>query len=60
MQKIGGRASSDLSIPGSPGSQPSRPDVGRIFTDLAPMMPEKTLEILGLLLDDLAAARALR
>ncbi len=33
---------------------------GRIFTDLAPVMPEKTLEILGLLLDDLAAARALR
>jgi hypothetical protein len=33
---------------------------GRIFTDLAPVMPEKTLEVLGLLLDDLAAARALR
>jgi hypothetical protein len=33
---------------------------GRIFTELAPATPEKTLEILGLLLDDLAAARALR
>ena len=33
---------------------------GRVFTELAPTTPEKTLEILGLLLDDLAAARALR
>jgi len=33
---------------------------GRVFTELAPTTPDKTLEILGLLLDDLAAARALR
>ena len=33
---------------------------GRVFTELAPTTPDKTLEILGLLLDDLTAARALR
>ncbi len=33
---------------------------GRVFTELVPVTPEKTLEVLGLLLDDLAAARALR
>ena len=33
---------------------------GRVFTELAPTTADKTLEILGLLLDDLAAARALR
>ncbi len=33
---------------------------GRVFTELAPTTPDKTLEILGLLLNDLAAARALR
>ncbi len=33
---------------------------GRIFTELAPAMPDKTLEILGLLMEDLAKARSLR
>lgn len=33
---------------------------GRVFTELAPTTADKTLEILGQLLDDLAAARALR
>ena len=33
---------------------------GRVFAELAPTTPGKALEILGLLLDDLAAARALR
>ena len=33
---------------------------GRVFSELAPTTPDKALEILGLLLDDLSAARALR
>lgn len=33
---------------------------GRVFSELAPTTPEKALEILGSLLDDLAAARSLR
>jgi hypothetical protein len=33
---------------------------GRVYTDLAPSMPEVTLEVLGLLLDDLAKARSLK
>lgn len=33
---------------------------GRVYTELAPTMPEKSLEILGELLDDLGKARALR
>ena len=33
---------------------------GRVYADLAPSMREKTLEVLGLLLDDLAKARSLK
>ncbi len=33
---------------------------GRVYTELAPTMAEKTLEVLGLLLDDLAKARSLK
>lgn len=33
---------------------------GRVFSELAPTTPAKALEVLGLLLDDLATARALR
>ena len=33
---------------------------GRVFSELAPTTPAKALEVLGQLLDDLAAARALR
>ncbi len=33
---------------------------GRVFTELAPAMPEKALEILGILMEDLAKARSLR
>lgn len=33
---------------------------GRVFSELAPTTSEKALEVLGLLLDDLAAARSLK
>ena len=33
---------------------------GRVYTELAPTMADKTLEVRGLLLDDLAKARSLR
>ena len=33
---------------------------GRVYGELAPTMPQKSLEVLGELLDDLAKARALR
>ena len=33
---------------------------GRVFAELAPTTPDKALEVLGLLLDDLAAARSLK
>jgi hypothetical protein len=33
---------------------------GLVFTELAPAMPDRTLEVLGQLMDELAKARSLR
>jgi hypothetical protein len=33
---------------------------GIVFTELAPAVPDKTLEVLGQLMDDLAKARSLK
>jgi hypothetical protein len=33
---------------------------GAVFSDLAPSVPEKTMEVMGQLMDNLAASRALK